>query len=178
MAALPSLITVEEFRQMPDVGECAYELHHGEVVPVTRPKARHWRLQMRLVRLLDSRMKHFGEVGMEMPYRPFAEFDLRVADIAVVARARADAVDPEDNLHGAPDLVIEVKSPSNTRAQLKELVSLCLNCGAIQCWIVDPINKSVTVMHPDGTALAYTPGDTVPLDAFASGSLPVDEIFS
>ena len=35
MAALPSLITVEEFREMPDSGEYAYELHHGEVVAVT-----------------------------------------------------------------------------------------------------------------------------------------------
>jgi hypothetical protein len=32
MAALPDLITVAQFRQMPEGGECSYELHHGEVV--------------------------------------------------------------------------------------------------------------------------------------------------
>src|SRR5205823_1671861 len=118
MAALPSLITVDEFREMPDTGEHAYELHHGEVVAVTRPKAPHWRLQMRLIRLLDLKLKDFGEVGMEMPYRPVDEFDMRVADVAVVSRARADAVNPDDNLHGAPELVIEIKSASNTASQL------------------------------------------------------------
>jgi hypothetical protein len=35
MAALPQLITVEQFRQMPE-GEFQYELHHGEVVAMTR----------------------------------------------------------------------------------------------------------------------------------------------
>ena len=39
MAALPDLITVEQFRQMPDDGR-TYELHHGEVVAATRPGAK------------------------------------------------------------------------------------------------------------------------------------------
>ncbi|MGA3018650.1 MAG: hypothetical protein ABSF62_16120 [Bryobacteraceae bacterium] len=30
MAALPDLITVAQFRQLPEGGEFAYELHHGE----------------------------------------------------------------------------------------------------------------------------------------------------
>jgi hypothetical protein len=44
MAALPDLITVQQFRRMPDDGR-AYELHHGEVVALTRPKAKHYNLQ-------------------------------------------------------------------------------------------------------------------------------------
>ncbi len=47
MAAFPGLITVEQFRQMPEGGEFAYELHHGEIVAVTRPKAGHSKLQLR-----------------------------------------------------------------------------------------------------------------------------------
>jgi len=52
MAALPQLISVEQFRQLPDVGEYAFELHHGEVVAMTRPKHRHLELQYRLLMLL------------------------------------------------------------------------------------------------------------------------------
>src|SRR5579872_6734229 len=106
MAALPALITVEQFRQMPDDGR-AYELHHGEVVSVTRPKSKHFKLQCRLVKLMQPKTREFGEVSMETPYRPVAEFDLRVADVALVSQARWDGMDPEDNLHGAPELVIE-----------------------------------------------------------------------
>src|SRR5581483_5493912 len=113
MAALPHLISVEEFRHMPK-GEYLYELHHGEVVPLTRPRARHWKLQMRLARLLEPKLRAFGEVATEVPYRPFPEFELRAADVAAISRARFDTIDPDDNLHGAPELVIEVKSPSNT----------------------------------------------------------------
>ena len=178
LAALPSLITVEEFREMPDIGEPAYELHHGEVVAVTRPKKGHSELQHRFLMLLGPKLQAFGAVRVEFAYRPFPEFDLRAADVAAISHQRFEQVDPEDNLHGAPELVIEVKSPSNTRVQLKEMVSLCLNRGAIQCWIVDPRRKSVTVMHPDGSALAYTAGEAIPLDVFESDSLSVDEIFA
>lgn len=178
MAALPHLITVAEFRQLPEGGEFAYELHHGEVVAVTRPRARHLKLQLRLMRLLEPKLRPFGEVAIECPYRPLSEFDLRVADVAAVSRARWDAIDPDDNLHGAPELVIEVKSPSNTQAQLEELVALCLNRGALECWIVDPVNQSVTVMHPDGSAQTFTSGSALPLAAFGSDSLTVDEIFA
>ena len=53
MAALPNLITVAQFRELPEGGECTYELHHGEVVAVTRPRARHSELQHRAA-LIDS----------------------------------------------------------------------------------------------------------------------------
>lgn len=178
MAALPDFITVEQFRQLPESGEYAYELHYGEVVAVTRPRARHWNLQLRLSLLLETKLKAFGEVGMEMPYRPVAEFDLRVADVAAVSWERSDAIDPDDNLRGAPELVIEVKSPSDTARQLRELVALCLANGAIECWIVDTEQRSVTVIARDGGSVAYSSGGSVPLVRFGGGDLPVDEIFA
>jgi Uma2 family endonuclease len=176
MAALPQLISVEQFRQLPD-GEYAYELHHGEVVTMTRPKHRHLKMQHQLFRLLEPRLKPFGEVAIEVPYRPFPEFDLRVADIAAISRARWDAIDPDDNLHGVPELVIEVKSPSNTERQLRELVSICLNEGTLEVWIVDSTRRSVTVFHGDGIPAVFVSGAMLSLAAFGGGELPVDEIF-
>jgi Uma2 family endonuclease len=177
MAALPQLISVEQFRQLPE-GELLYELHSGEVVALTRPRARHWKLQLRLSRLLEPKLRNFGEVATEVPYRPVAEFELRAADVAAISRARWDAIDPDDNLHGAPELVIEVKSPSNTERQLRELVSLCLNNGAVECWIVDANNKSVTVIRREGTATVFAAGASIPLSAFGGAELAVDEIFA
>ena len=175
MAALPQLISVEQFRQLPE-GEFLYELHHGEVVELTRPRARHLELQHRLLMLLGPRLASFGAVRMEYPYRPLAEFELRAADVAAISRARWDAIDPDDNLHGAPELVIEVKSPSNTERQLRELVALCLNNGAVECWIVDAGEKSVTVIRREGAA-RFAAGESISLSAFGGGELKVDEIF-
>jgi Uma2 family endonuclease len=177
MAALPDLITVAQFRQLPEGGEFAYELHHGEVVALTRPRARHLELQHRLLLLLGPKLAGFGAVRIEYPYRPVAEFDLRAADVAVISLKRWDAIDPDDNLHGAPDLVIEVKSPSNTQRQLQELVALCLANGAMECWIVDTERKSVSVVRSEGAAVVYNSGATIPLASFGSGELAVDEIF-
>jgi Uma2 family endonuclease len=178
MAALPDLMTVEQFRQLPEGGEFVYELHHGEVVVVTRPKPRHWKLQKRLYGLLESKLKTFGEVAIEVPYRPVAEFDLRAADVAVVSRERWNAIDPDDDLRGAPELVIEVLSPSNTPRQLRELAALCLANGAVECWIVDPAKKSVTVIEREGGSVVHSSGGSVPLARFGAGDLPVDEIFA
>ncbi len=178
MAALPDIITVEQFRQLPEGGEYAYELHHGEVVAVTRPRASHAKLQLWLSRLLATKLKAFGEVATEVAYRPVAEFDLRVADVAAVSWERWTAIDPNDNLRGAPELVIEVKSPSNTARQLRELVALCLANGALECWIVDTDQKSVTVVARDGGSVVYSSGGSVPLTRFGGGDLPIDEIFA
>jgi len=178
MAALPDLMTVEQFRQLPEGGEFAYELHHGEAVRTTRPKARHEKLQLRLSRLLQPKLDAFGEVITELAYRAVPEFDLRVADVGVPSWKRWDAVDPNDNLRGAPDLAIEVLSPSNTQRQLRELAALCLANGTVQFWIVDPENKSVTVVTRGGRSEVYTSGASGPLASFGAGDLPVDDIFA
>jgi Uma2 family endonuclease len=177
MATLPDLITVEQFRQLPKGGEFAYELHDGKVVALTRPKPRHWKLQRRLSRLLDPKLKAFGEVAIEVPFRPVAEFNLRAADVAVISHERWDAIDPDDDLRGAPELVIEIKSPSNTQRQLQELVRLCVANGAIECWILDTNKKTVSVNHRDGSVVLYSSGSSIPLTAFGGGELAVDEIF-
>ena len=178
MATLTDLISVEQFRELPKGGEFAYELHDGRVVAVTRPKPRHWKLQSRLRRLLEPKLKAFGEVEVEVPYRPVDEFNLRAADVAVISHERWDAIDPDDDLRGAPELVIEIKSPSNTKRQLQELVRLCLANGAFECWILDGKQKTVSVNHRDGSVVLYGPGSNIPLTAFGGGELAVDEIFA
>lgn len=178
MAALPDLITVAQFRELPEDGAFTYELHHGVVVRVTRPRARHWKLQVHLVRLLESRLQRFGEVGMEFPFRPIAEFDLRAADVAALSWRRWKEIDPNDNLRGAPELVIEVKSPSNRKRKMQEFAALCLANGAVQVWVVDPEKKSVSVVRGEGAVVVHQTGSAIPLDAFGGNELAVDEIFA
>jgi hypothetical protein len=64
MAALPDLITVTQIPATGSQRSYRYALRQGEVVAVARPKARHWRLQVRLSRVLEPKLKAFGEVGM------------------------------------------------------------------------------------------------------------------
>ncbi|MGA2592476.1 MAG: Uma2 family endonuclease [Bryobacteraceae bacterium] len=178
MPAVPALMTVEQFQALPpDDGPYAHELHHGEVVTMTRPKSKHFKLQTRLAYLLRPRAAHLGIVEIEVPFRAVPQFDLRVADVAFVSRERWDAVDPEANLRGAPELVIEVKSESNTWKELRERASLCLANGCQDFWIVDDKARTITAIAPDGNTVQYSEADSVPLPLFGGDGLRVADVF-
>src|SRR5262249_48624152 len=104
------LMTVEEFRQLPETGPFYYELRHGEPVQVTRPKKKHAVIQRKLCRSLERRAGQAYWVQEELAFRPLPEHELWMADIAAVTAARWDATDDDDNLAGSPELVIEVLS--------------------------------------------------------------------
>ncbi|SPF38656.1 conserved hypothetical protein [Candidatus Sulfopaludibacter sp. SbA4] len=176
MAALPGLITIEQFDKLEDDGR-RYELHYGEVVSRGYPKQKYYNLQKRLVDLLEARLARSWEVGLEFPYSALPEFELRCADVGVVSKERWAATDDEDSLHGAPELVIEVKSPAATQRELAELAALCLANGAFEFWAVDLDRVSVTVIHRDGSASVYGAEQAIPLTAFGGDELPVEEVF-
>ena len=177
MAALPDLITVAQFREMPEDEAYSYELHHGEVVAVTRPKYWHIYRQQQIRDLLQPKLSAF-EVLVELSFRPVPEFDIRVADVGAITRSRHDSAWQRGDVFGAPELVIEVKSPSNTKRELQERASVCLTHGSLEFWIVDEEHRTVAVFHCDGSKAVYRTGDAIPLTAFGSDGLSVDEIFA
>lgn len=178
MAALPNLMTVEQFMLLPENGEFVYELHYGKLVAMTRPRPRHCDLQMRLADILRPLLRSFGTIVGEWPYRAVAEFDLRAADVAGISQARYEAsLKHDEYLLGAPELVIEVKSRSNRRGKLAETAGLCLANGCLQFWVIDQVKQTVTVTHKDGVSTVYRPGDSIPLAPFAAGALAARDIF-
>lgn len=177
-ATTTHLMTVEEFRSLPeDNGPVYHELRHGGLVSVTRPKLKHIRIQKRLERLLEAAIGEAGTVVMELSFRPCREHELRVADVAYVSRDRWEAGDPEDNLFGAPELVIEVLSPSNTVAEIYDKEKLCLENGCREFWVVDPDRRQVKVSTPDGRTLTYPAGQEITLSLLGNVRVAVDAIF-
>ena len=178
MAGTPTqLMTVEEYRKLPETDVFVYELHHGELVQVTRPKLRHVRIQGKLVILIGSASKGLGWTGAEVPFRALPEYELRAADVAWVSQERWEAADDDDYLPGAPDLVVEVLSPSNTMDEIAEKEKLCLENGCREFWVVTPKLRQVKVSTPDSITITYREGQQIPLRLFGDGTLPVDEIF-
>ncbi len=176
-AAEPLLMTVRQCRELPHQEDVIQELHWGQVVNLTRPKMKHAKLQSRLVRLLRPKAEHLGVVESEVAFRALAEYDLRGADVAFVSQHRWDATDDEDNLHGSPELVIEVLSPSNTKLEMREKATLYLSTGAQEFWVVDPKKRNVIVMRQEGGTLVYEVGQHIPLSLFG-GDLSVSSIFA
>jgi|SRR5580658_435119 Uma2 family endonuclease len=146
MSALQTgLLTVEEFLRLPDPPEGHYELHHGEPVAMPPPKKGHQRIQNRLQRLLQRFAGEHYVVHMEMAFRPTPEHEVWVADVGCVSVDRDDATADDDYLTGAPELVIEVLSPSNTVDEINDKMFICMPNGCNSFWIVDPKHQVVSV---------------------------------
>lgn len=171
-------MTVEEFDAIPETEPFRYELHNGEPVQVPAPIHEHYCIQRRMRRLLEAAAGESGIIDIELAFRALPEYEFRIADVAYVSQERWDQIKPKDNLRGAPDLVIEVLSPSNTAAEMSKREKLCLENGCREFWVVDADLRQVKVSTPDGITTTYRDGQEIPLRLFGSGALKVDAIFS
>jgi len=176
MSTQTGLITVEEFLKLPEPKEGRTELHHGEVVFMPPPKRGHQRIQRRINALLTTLAGDRGAVETEMAYRPTPEHEVWVADVGYATWEREKASGEDEYLAGAPDLVVEVLSPSNTMDEINEKMALCLDNGCVSFWIVDAKRKRVSVTEGNVTN-HYGLSDSIRCAALP-GSLPVREIFA
>jgi Uma2 family endonuclease len=170
-------MTFAEFEKLPDPDGGRFELRNGEVVLVAPPKHRHHLIQRRLLRLLQNAAGSADEVSFEFGYRPLPEHNYWVADIVLVSRQRWDSIPLDGYFSGTPDLVVEVLSPSNTRAEIRNKTKVCLEQGTREFWVVDGSHSQVDVSTPDGRTITYKSGQEIPLFFAADARLAVDEIF-
>lgn len=86
---------------------------------------------------------------------------------------------PEDEfLPFAPDLAVQVVSPTDVMTEINDKVVNYIDAGAELVWIVDPWQRVVTVYHSDGSAQVVREGDEIDGgDVLPGFSLPVREIF-
>ena len=173
--SVPRPITVAEYERIPDPPGGRYELHHGEVAFVTYPVWEHKDLERRLRKLLEAMAEPLGFiVDTEYPYRPFPENEMWGADVACVSEPRYRV---KKWLEGSPELVIEVKSPSNTRAEMRDKAMTTLaGAGAVEFWIVDAETRTVLVHTKASGMQVYGAGDVVPLPMFGS-RIVLSELF-
>lgn len=171
-------ITFAEFEQLPEPKGAYHELRHGEVVEVPFAKHGHAMDQRQLRRLLERAAGETGVVEIEVAYRPTPEYEGWRADVAYVSSERWYGTPRDGYFQGAPELVIEVLSPSNTIPEIREKRKLCLANGSREFWVVDSDSREVEVWTPGGGAVTYRSGQEIPL-FFAPGvTLRIDEIFA
>jgi Uma2 family endonuclease len=171
------LMTFAEFERLPDTPEgFPHELRHGELVTVAPPKIEHSRVQWQLRRLLDSAAGDAGIVTIELGFRALPENEYRVADVAFVTNPRWH--NAKNYLLGAPEIVIEVLSPSNTVSEMLDKEKICLENGCQEFWLVDIERRQVKVSTPDGRTITYRSGQDIPLPLLNGGRLAVDSVFT
>ncbi len=149
--------TAEQLIVMPHEG-CRHELVRGELRTASLAGWRHGAVAMRIGRLVGNHVEAHrlgtvfaAETGCVLERRPDT---VRAADVAFVSSARMAAMDATTAfLPGAPDLAVEVLSPSDTGPEVREKVAVWLRSGCRMVWIVDPERRRAEVHRPDAQFL-------------------------
>jgi Uma2 family endonuclease len=140
------LLTIEEFERLPDDG-WRMELVRGRVVREPPTAFEHGDIAFRIGSVLVSFVDEHGlgkVVGTEVGFVLFDEPPtVRAPDIAFVREDRLD-FDHRHFVPLAPDLAVEILSPSNTMSEIHEKVLDYLDAGARLVWVVDPVSRTIT----------------------------------
>ncbi len=143
--ALPS-ITWQDVQQMPDDGN-RYEAIEGDLCVTPAPNTRHQRISKRLYLALDRILEQPGHgevfyapIGVEFP----ATGEGVQPDLLFVSSGRQSII-AEAWLMGAPDLVVEILSPTTSSRDRTIKLRLYERQGVREYWIVDPDENAVDV---------------------------------
>ncbi len=152
-------LSLDAFLSRPDIdGSPAYELIDGLAIQKLGADVHHCRLQLNLTNFINQKLPSHE-----------ALFELRcvvggwalVPDISVVAAKQLP--DDEGYLGIAPDWLIEIRLPSESKLNLQKKIAYCLMHGTRLAWLIDYATKQVWVWQ----------GDSVPVAFSGDASLPV-----
>ena len=157
-------MTAEEFWRLPENGT-RRALVRGEVVEEMPPGGLHGIVASRVVVRLNAWIVEGpgGAVGVESGFLIGRDPDVvRGPDVFYLKPDRIpDEGAPEAFWTVAPDLAVEVISPSETAGDVREKVRDYLTAGSPLVWVVYPRTREVVVHTPDGLARTHGPGDAL-----------------
>jgi Uma2 family endonuclease len=138
-------VTFEEYRALPDDGP-RYQLINGELFMSPAPKLLHQYVIGEFFAAINDHVRRH-RLGLAM----FAPYDVKLTghtavqpDLLFFSTANQRAMG-DDYATGAPDLAIEVLSPSNRRIDLVLKRAIYADNGVAEYWIVDPSKRTVRV---------------------------------
>lgn len=159
------LMTPEEFLVYP-LPDAKGELVRGELRVTPPPGGPHGRAAANLIALLNVHLHRRGigivfpdGVGYELIQLPRT---VRVPDASFVRANRlpAEGIGP-GLLKLAPDLAIEVLSPSESASELEEKLDDYRACGTPLIWVVDPVRRTLMIVASDAPVQWLHEGDVL-----------------
>jgi len=156
-AAVAALITADDLLEMPDDGR-RYELVAGELVDVSPSASWPGIVASKVSHRIETYIDDHPGVGVcgvaEAGFRLFSNPDtVRTPDVWFIAAAHIRETGiPDGFWPGAPDLAIEVLSPSDRFADVMRKVREYLAAGARRVWLIDLKGRAAADFGPDATA--------------------------
>jgi Uma2 family endonuclease len=146
------VLTYQAYLRMPDDG-MRRELLGGDLHVTPAPGPSHQRVVLRLAVLLDAwvRRHALGEVFPAPVDVVLSEADVVQPDLVYVSAGRLDIVTARA-IQGAPDLVVEVLSPSTAPLDRGPKLATYARAGVREYWLVDPDMRAAEQHVPEGGA--------------------------
>ncbi len=141
--------TYQDYLNLPDE-DYRYQLIGGELVMTPAPKVIHQEVSHNILLILSEYVKahNLGKVY-------FAPCDVYLNELNVVQpdiffiRNENKKIITEDNIKGAPDLIVEILSPNSAYYDLVEKKELYEDSGVKEYWIADPKKKRIEIYALD-----------------------------
>jgi len=175
--------TYEDWLRLPDDG-FRYEVLDGVLYMTPPPTIRHQDSSGELFARMrtHARQRNLGlvlsaPVGVRLPGQPVPV----QPDILFIRKERRDLIG-EDTIEGAPDLVVEVLSPSNWPYDRGETFEAYRKGGVPEYWIVDYRARTIEVLVLEGTTYVligkFGPGQAARSTVLAGFEVAVDDVFA
>jgi Uma2 family endonuclease len=150
--ATKTLMSIEQFDVLPDKETVRYELDAGVLITVLASPSLFYnmirdRLGMKLYAFV-SELK-LGLVSWETEFQ-LAEAAVRIPDLSFIHEERLERLDARERLRGAPDLAIEIASPSDKPDDLARKAQQYLAAGSGAVWVLYPEARLAYLYSPGG----------------------------
>ena len=172
--------TYEDYCNAPE--DKRYELHDGDLILVPSPKEPHQKTSLDLAAELRlfTRRTGIGYIYIAPFDVVFSDTDVVQPDVIFVSNDRREII-TSDNIQGAPDLVIEVLSPSTAHRDRTFKRALYARHGVREFWFVDTDAHTIEVLLLGAsgyeTVGIFGAGQTLTSPTLTGFNLNTDEVF-
>lgn len=139
--------TYEDYKNLPESETKRYELIEGDLLMIPSPTFEHQDISVRLeFALYEFVRKHDLGAVLHAPLDVVLDDENVVQpDIIFISKTRLHIIHKEA-IKGAPDLVIEILSPSTGERDRTAKKKLYARAGVTEYWLVDPASKTIEVL--------------------------------
>lgn len=180
MTTVQPRLTYADLADLPDDGK-RYELLEGELIVSPAPTPRHQDAVGNTFRFLGrAQDAGYGKAYVAPLYVIFDQDNTTEPDVLFIRRERLQIVG-EAAIEGAPDLVVEVLSPSTRGRDLRVKAQIYAKFQVPFYWIVDPDARTVQVYELTAQGYAAQPllraGDLLGCPLFPRITIDVTQLF-
>lgn len=177
----PVKFTYDDYLLLPE--ERRYEIIDGELYMVPAPLTYHQKISRNLFNAIDDYVSahQLGETLFAPVDILFTKMDIVQPDVLFISHKNMSIL-KDENVQGAPDLLVEILSPSSIKRDRELKMKLYSRFSVKEYWIADPDESSVEVYVLDNQVLTlhkkYEKTESMKSVLFHDIMIPLSSVFT